>query len=49
MLSLCCLKLVTLQKEVNETLPHLPHHKITFIIPVLEHWLEREIVQWVHH
>ena len=21
----------------------------TFLIPVVEHWLEREIAQWVHH
>ena len=24
-------------------------HNMTFIIPVLEHWLEREIAQLVHH
>ena len=23
-------------------------HTTTFITPVLEHWLEREIAQWVH-
>ena len=22
---------------------------MTFVTPVMEHWLEREIVQWVHH
>ena len=21
----------------------------TFVTPVVEHWLEREIAQWVHH
>ena len=24
-------------------------HTTAFITPVVEHWLEREIVQWVHH
>ena len=24
-------------------------HTTTFVTPVVEHWLEREIVQWVHH
>ena len=24
-------------------------HTMTFVTPVVEHWLEREIVQWVHH
>ena len=23
-------------------------HTTTFVIPVMEHWLEREIAQWVH-
>ena len=22
---------------------------MTFVTPVVEHWLEREIAQWVHH
>ena len=24
-------------------------HTIAFVTPVVEHWLEREIAQWVHH
>ena len=24
-------------------------HNTAFVMPVMEHWLEREIVQWVHH
>ena len=24
-------------------------HTTVFITPVVEHWLEREITQWVHH
>ena len=24
-------------------------HTMTFVTPVVEHWLEREIAQWVHH
>ena len=24
-------------------------HTTTFVTPVIEHWLEREIAQWVHH
>ena len=32
---------------------HHPQNRIThttaFITPVMEHWLEREIAQWVHH
>ena len=32
--------------------PHHPTdriaHTTAFVIPVVEHWLEREIVQWVH-
>ena len=32
---------------------HHPTDKIThttaFVTPVMEHWLEREIAQWVHH
>ena len=24
-------------------------HTTAFVIPTVEHWLEREIVQWVHH
>ena len=24
-------------------------HTTTFVTPVVEHWLEREIAQWVHH
>ena len=23
-------------------------HTMTFVAPVMEHWLEREIAQWVH-
>ena len=23
-------------------------HTMAFAIPVVEHWMEREIVQWVH-
>ena len=32
---------------------HQPTDRIThtaaFVMPVVEHWLEQEIVQWVHH
>ena len=32
---------------------HNPTHRIihttAFVTPVVEHWLEREIAQWVHH
>ena len=24
-------------------------HIMSFVTPVMEHWLEREIAQWVHH
>ena len=24
-------------------------HTTAFVSPVVEHWLEREIAQWVHH
>ena len=24
-------------------------HTMAFVIPVMEHWLERQISQWVHH
>ena len=24
-------------------------HTTAFVIPVMEHWMEREIAQWVHH
>ena len=24
-------------------------HTIAFVIPVMEHWLEQEIAEWVHH
>ena len=24
-------------------------HAMTFDTPVVKHWLEREIAQWVHH
>ena len=24
-------------------------HITAFVIPIMEHWLEREIAQWVHH
>ena len=24
-------------------------HATAFVTPVVEHWLEREIAQWVHH
>ena len=24
-------------------------HTTVFVTPVMEHWLEREIAQWVHH
>ena len=32
---------------------HHPTYRIThttaFVTPVVEHWLEREIAQWIHH
>ena len=24
-------------------------HTTAFVTPVVEHWLEREVAQWVHH
>ena len=24
-------------------------HTMAFVTPVVEHWVEREIAQWVHH
>ena len=24
-------------------------HTMAFVTPVMEHWLEREIAQWIHH
>ena len=24
------------------------HHPMAFVTPIVEHWLEREIAQWVH-
>ena len=24
-------------------------HAMAFVTPVMEHWLERKIAQWVHH
>ena len=30
------------------TIPDRIAHTTTFVTPVVEHWLEREIVQWVH-
>ena len=24
-------------------------HTTAFVTPILDHWLEREIAQWVHH
>ena len=31
------------------TIPDRIAHTTAFVIPVVEHWLEREITQWVHH
>ena len=30
------------------TIPDRIAHSTAFVIPVVEHWLEREIAQWVH-
>ena len=30
------------------TIPDSIAHTTTFVTPVVEHWLEREIAQWVH-
>ena len=30
------------------TIPHMIAHTTAFVTPVVEHWLEREIAQWVH-
>ena len=30
------------------TIPDRIAHTTAFVTPVVEHWLEREIVQWVH-
>ena len=31
------------------TIPVRITHNMAFVTPVVEHWLEREIAQWVHH
>ena len=31
------------------TIPDRIAHTMAFVTPVVEHWLEQEIVQWVHH
>ena len=31
------------------TIPVRIAHTTAFLKPVVEHWLEREIAQWVHH
>ena len=33
----------------NCTLPDRTARTTTFVTPIVEHWLEREIAQWVHH
>ena len=33
---------------IPQTGYHIPH-TTAFVTPVVEHWLEREIAQWVHH
>ena len=30
------------------TIPDRIAHTMAFVTPVVEHWLEREIAQWVH-
>ena len=30
------------------TIPHRIAHTTAFVTPVVDHWLEREIAQWVH-
>ena len=30
-------------------IPHRITHTTAFVTPVVEHWLEREIAQWIHH
>ena len=29
--------------------PDRTAHATAFVVPVVEHWLERQIAQWVHH
>ena len=39
-------------RQYPQLLPLSPNktgHTTAFIIQVMEHWLEREIAQWVHH
>ena len=31
------------------TIPDRIAHTMTFVTPIMEHWLEQEIAQWVHH
>ena len=31
------------------TIPDRIAHTTAFVTPVVEHWLEQEIAQWVHH
>ena len=34
--------------RVTRVLLYAPPHRQAFVTPVVEHWLEREIAQWVH-
>ena len=31
------------------TIPDRIAHTMAFVIPVVEHWLEQDIAEWVHH
>ena len=43
------------QSDYQQELFYMHHptdwiaHTTVFVIPVVEHWLEQEIAQWVHH
>ena len=41
--------LVAARALLNETSPRQGSHITSFVTPIVKHWLEREIVQWVHH
>ena len=41
--------LIRIKGSFISIIPDRIIHTTAFITPVMEHWLEREIAQWVHH
>ena len=35
--------------DMHHHTDRITHTLLVFVTPVVEHWLEREIVQWLHH